>query len=106
MTTSGDLSPVIAEFAQRLAPARPASVDIDDELVRDLGYDSLAMVELQFAVEELFQLEPLPADEALSIWTIRDLVELVDERVSGGAGRMPDEATLDLMRAQHPVRPR
>lgn len=51
---------------------------------RDLGADSLDVVELIMTVEEEFRIE-IADDEADKVSTVRDVVELVDRKVSATA---------------------
>jgi acyl carrier protein len=92
---------VVREFVRRLAPAQPAQMRDDDEFVRDLGYDSLAMLELQFVLEELFGFEPIDPEEILDVWTIADLIRLAGSLLAAGLGTVPSESVIDAMRAQH-----
>ena len=72
----------------RLAP-RPASggIDASTDLENDLGYDSLALVELALALEREFDLPPLSEGEAVEIATVGDVEELVVGALSGAGGR-------------------
>jgi acyl carrier protein len=49
--------------------------------VDDLGADSLDIVELVMAIEEVFALE-IPDDDAEKIQTIQDAISYVDERIA------------------------
>ncbi|MBI4444744.1 MAG: AMP-binding protein [Acidobacteria bacterium] len=59
---------------------RPLSRDMNLEL--DLGIDSLERVELLSSIEEAFQIAATDA-EAASILTVKDLVALVQQKLSG-----------------------
>lgn len=61
--------------------------ELSDEarIATDLGFDSLRLLELAVVIEERFELSSVDIDEALSISTVRDLVDLVTERVTGTA---------------------
>lgn len=56
-----------------LAPESRAEVNADSRLVDDLGYHSLALLELAFALEEEYSLPPI--DEAIA-WQIRTLSDI------------------------------
>lgn len=47
----------------------------------DLGADSLAQVELIMALEEQFDLESIPDEDAEKIKTVKDAVEYIDGRL-------------------------
>lgn len=57
----------------RLAPEPGAGCDGSTRLVHDLAYDSLALLELAFAVEEEFALRPMDMQTATRIQTAGDL---------------------------------
>lgn len=47
----------------------------------DLGADSLALVELIMALEEQFELDSIPDEDAEKIKTVKDAVEYIDARI-------------------------
>ena len=53
---------------------------LDDNLELDLGLDSLARIELLVTLEELFGID-LPADSGSALFTVRDVVRTVEERL-------------------------
>ena len=55
-----------------------------DDLKKDLGLDSLAMIELLFKIEEAFDLE-IPNDDLSQISTVGDVIAYVERRVGGGS---------------------
>lgn len=61
--------------------------ELSDEarIATDLGFDSLRLLELAIVIEERFELSAVDVDEALNVSTVRDLVDLVAERVTGTA---------------------
>ena len=61
-------------------------VDLDDikdssNLVADLDADSLDVVELIIAIEEMYKIE-VPDDDAEKLVTVADLVEYVQRRIA------------------------
>lgn len=60
-------------MAARLAPAAPAEVGPDSRLVDDLEYQSLALLELAFALEEEYGLAPIDEAIAARILTVGDI---------------------------------
>jgi acyl carrier protein len=61
--------------------------ELSDEarIATDLGFDSLRLLELAIVIEERFELAAVDVDEALNVSTVRELVDLVTERVEGTA---------------------
>ena len=55
-------------------------VTMDASFQDDLGADSLAQVELIMALEEQFELDSIPDEDAEKIKTVRDAVEYIDSR--------------------------
>jgi acyl carrier protein len=56
-------------------------IGIQDDLRKDLGLDSLAMIELLFKVEEAFDLE-IPNEDLSQITTVGDVVAYVERRLA------------------------
>lgn len=48
----------------------------------DLGADSLAIVELVMALEEQFELDSIPDEDAEKIKTVKDAVDYIDSRLA------------------------
>lgn len=105
-TAASSVPELVREFAGRLAPARPARVRDDDEFIRDLAYDSLAMFALQFALEEMFLLDPIPPEEVFTVWTVADLVRLVDGLIATAHGSAPNASVVEALREQYREAPR
>lgn len=58
----------------------PEEVILASEFIKDLGADSLDMVELVLAIEEGFQIE-VPDDKVGDIKTVQEAVELIQEAI-------------------------
>jgi acyl carrier protein len=58
----------------------PSKIQLQHDLRKDLGLDSLAMIELLFKIEEAFDLE-IPNDDLSKITTVGDVVAYVEARV-------------------------
>jgi acyl carrier protein len=56
-------------------------VTMDASFQDDLGADSLAQVELIMALEEQFELDSIPDEDAEKIKTVRDAVDYIDTRL-------------------------
>jgi acyl carrier protein len=65
------------------------------QLVHDLGYHSLRLVELAFALEDLFVMEPVTLDDPPPIGTVGELAEYMVRRVESGLGTVPTPERLN-----------
>ena len=66
-----------------------AQVRLDDELRKDLGLDSLSMIELLFRIEEAFDIE-IPNEDLGDIRTVGEVIAYVERRVANkGAAPTP-----------------
>lgn len=63
-----------------------SKVQLQDDLKKDLGLDSLAMIELLFKIEEAFDLE-IPNDDLSQITTVGDVITYVEHRLGAPAGK-------------------
>jgi acyl carrier protein len=52
----------------------------DKEVVKDLGADSLDVVEMLMSLEEEFNIT-VPEEDAVNIKTVGDIVKLIDEKI-------------------------
>ncbi len=113
---------IVGALAEELHPAQTAAVTLDSTLDRDLGFDSLARVELIARVERSFDVT-LPDQVLAAMETPRDLLRAVTsaggakveflptvERAPAKAAVAPAEldtltAVLDWHVAAHPDRP-
>jgi acyl carrier protein len=57
-------------------------VNLEASFQDDLGADSLAQVELIMALEEQFELDSIPDEDAEKIKTVKDAVNYIDGRVN------------------------
>jgi acyl carrier protein len=84
-----------------------SKVQPQDDLKKDLGLDSLAMIELLFKIEETFDLE-IPNDDLSQITTVGDVIAYVERRLGGGAAAAAPPvaaATASVRRADAPPQP-
>ena len=56
-------------------------VTMDASFQDDLGADSLALVELIMALEEQFELDGIPDEDAEKIKSVKDAVAYIDARI-------------------------
>jgi len=62
---------------KELAPSTEPVCEPDSRLVEDLGYHSLALLELAFTLEDEFDLDPIDEETARGITTVRDVEETI-----------------------------
>jgi acyl carrier protein len=85
-----DLVPVVVcQVVRLVAPDRPAQVGIDQELVTDLGFHSLALAELGFTLEDLFGLDAITPERAMAMSRVGDIVDLITDALGAGTARLP-----------------
>jgi 1-acyl-sn-glycerol-3-phosphate acyltransferase len=89
---------VVRTLVEELHPRAAAALGLDSKLDRELGLDSLALVELIGRLEETFELQ-LPEEALTDAETPRDLLRLLP---SGSAGA----PSLQPLERQTPTRPR
>ena len=81
-----------------------SKIQLQSDLRKDLGLDSLAMIELLFKIEETFDLE-IPNDDLSQITTVGDVIAYVEQRLGApaGAGAVPRPAAVAAKPAVAPV---
>ena len=58
---------------------RPAEeIALDKEIVKDLGADSLDVVEMLMSLEEEFEIA-VPEEDAVNIKTVGDIIKLIEQ---------------------------
>ncbi|TVL87413.1 phosphopantetheine-binding protein [Streptomyces sp. SAJ15] len=67
----------IREIIGEMCPLGARTVRDSDRLSDDLGYDSVAFLELALALEAEFELEAIDEDEAGELATVADIETLV-----------------------------
>jgi acyl carrier protein len=77
--TTEQVRALVAEVIAELAPVNDVEVSDSLRLIEDLGYHSLALMELAFALEDEFELSPIDEQTAQSITT----VALITDHVVG-----------------------
>ncbi|MEV0281081.1 hypothetical protein AB0I22_32490 [Streptomyces sp. NPDC050610] len=82
--TEQDLRAQIREIVISMAPGG-GSEYADPELVNGLGYHSLALLELAFALEDEFSLPPIDAQTARAIRRVSDVEQYILDQLNDGA---------------------
>lgn len=70
---------IVLKIVRCLAPDQDVEVTESVDLRDELGYHSLALVELGFLVEDAFFLEPIPRELAELVRVPSDIVDYVSE---------------------------
>jgi acyl carrier protein len=94
MAIEPGLPHIVCQVVKAIAPTPPESVDLDDRLIGDLGFHSLATVELAFALEDLFELEDMAMAQTAGIESVRDILPLLTNALQEGAAKMPSAQSL------------
>jgi acyl carrier protein len=81
MRSEEEIRSLIRSLVRELAPQPDGLVAENPRLVEQLGYHSLALLELAFTLEDEFGLEPIDQESAKLIVTARDVEEFVIQRV-------------------------
>lgn len=76
----------VRAIIRELAPVQDVELLPTSRLVDDLGYHSLALLELAFTLEDEFDLDPLDEETARKIVTVQDVADLVNRSISERAG--------------------
>ena len=74
-----DVSAQLDEVVKSLVFIRPEVLTDDVDLIGDLGYDSLGLLELITAIEHEFDVDEVNEADALSVITVGDLRRLLAE---------------------------
>lgn len=65
-----------------MAPKQDVTLTPDSVLIQDLGYHSLALMEVAFALEDEFDLDPIDEKTAREITTVLAVQDLVVKKIS------------------------
>ncbi len=76
-TAPGETGPTVHAIVAAMAPVQGVPVEDRSALVADLGYDSLRLLELTFALERRFAPAVLDTGRLADVRTVGDLAGLV-----------------------------
>jgi acyl carrier protein len=79
--TEADIRATVVAVIADMAPNQDVTVTAASHLVQDLGYHSLALMEVAFAIEDEFDLDPIDEDTARKITTVGAVQDLVVQRI-------------------------
>lgn len=77
MLTTEEVRARVLEIVSSMSPAGKPVALSSDRLVEDLGYDSLAIVELSLQIESVLGLTTLAQDDGADVVTVADIEDLV-----------------------------
>ncbi len=82
------VEPAVRTALARTLDRPPADILLEDDLENDLGLDSMAMIQVNIAIEEQLRV-PVPAGEApeFAVRTVNDLIAFVIERAGSEEAR-------------------
>lgn len=80
---------VVREIIARMSPLGPCEPKPEDRIIEDLGYDSLATIELAVELENRLGLGEIQEEDAMEVVTVAEVEQLV-LRVIGEAGAPRD----------------
>lgn len=78
-TLSADTRAVMLDVVRELSPSAVSELRPDTELIAELGYDSLGMVELLVALEDALDLPPLDTEVLGDTEKVADIERIVSE---------------------------
>jgi acyl carrier protein len=79
MTAADDYRIRVRQILAEMSPLRPSEARPTDRIMEDLGYDSMAIVELALVLESEFDLEQIDEERAIDLVTVGDVEELVGQ---------------------------
>lgn len=77
-----DIAARVRELVGSLVPAGARQVGPADRLVEDLGFDSVAVLELALALEVEFDLEEIDENQTVDLSTVGDIETLIAKTVA------------------------
>jgi acyl carrier protein len=83
--TAHEVEQIIKKMVRELCPGDASQMTDTSRLAEDLGYHSLALVELAFAIEDRFDIEPIDQGIAQTIRTVANVVGYVQSKVVSNA---------------------
>jgi acyl carrier protein len=95
------ISSVVRHAIVMIAPSHPAFTVEGDHLINDLAFDSLTLVELAFALEELFGLDAVTPERAMTLRTVGDIITHVEAALASGVGEEPSVEAVQAVSAQY-----
>ena len=85
--TQDEVALKVEDMVAEMAPDQESEITPEARLVEDLGYHSLALLELSVALEDTFNLPPLDGTAAREIDKVGDITRLVFRTLADAGGR-------------------
>ncbi|WNI17998.1 acyl carrier protein [Actinacidiphila sp. ITFR-21] len=79
---SSTLRSNVRQIVGEMSPLGAREAKSDDRLVEELGYDSLAVIELSLRIEQDFALDTEATGGTPDITTVKDIEDFVEARVA------------------------
>lgn len=92
--TDAFVADAVVRVVARVAPSGAGPVVPQARLLADLAFQSLMIVELGFALQDLFDVSVTP-EVAMGLSSVADVADLVSLRLREGQARLPEPAELD-----------
>lgn len=80
---SDDLGARVRGLIGKMSPLGERTAESHHDVMNDLGYDSVAIVELALVLESEFDLQPIDDEEAFDVVTVGDIEQLVRRLAPG-----------------------
>lgn len=101
LTEPTGIASVVHHVIQLVSPQPVASVADEQHLVGELGYHSLALAELAFTLEDLFSLDAMTPEQAITLQTVGDIIGLIVAAVAAGEAKPPALESVQAISAQY-----
>lgn len=95
---------VVQVIVGLVAPSIGADVGPDRHLIGDLGFHSLALAELGFTLEDLFGLDAVTPEQAMSLQTVGEITAVIQEAVAAGTAQVPTYGQIEDLCRQYGVK--
>jgi acyl carrier protein len=92
---------VVRQVIRLVTPPSVGRVVDEHHLVGDLGLDSLSLAELAFALEDLFGLDAITPERAMTLRTVGDIIGLIEEAITDGVAQQPSAEAVHALSAQY-----
>ncbi|MEU0028944.1 acyl carrier protein [Streptomyces sp. NPDC006335] len=101
VVSPAEIPDLVCTLVRLVAPQKVDKVTPDLRLIGDLGFHSLALAELGFTIEDLFKLEAMTPEVAMSLERVEDIVRLIGGHVEDGSISLPDAFEVNSICARY-----
>jgi acyl carrier protein len=85
VSSTAEIRLQVREIVGTMSPLGKNAAQSSDRLVEDLGYDSLAIVELSLQIESVLGLTTLAQEDGADVVTVSDIEDLVVRSMAAGS---------------------